>query len=562
MREKLENLLENLKTNNDVRKSLSEIRVVVRDEKAKDASITDDVSDLFCDNIDLLGSFLQSDEPKIRKNAALLIGELSLSSLVPQLFDAYKKETTMFVRFAYLDAIYMLDSFFANGVNVDCTCANEYRDIDNNELSSKEQRNNENQSDNEDNDINDSGLNEKEDAISSTVSITATELLGKLEARKFEISATELSDENRKHLTSELKSINQILIKYKGIKKHTPVLKGLKGEKTEVLLITNRLHREVVRKQLAGKPTKLHPLGVLVKTDDIEALFSVRTFRSLCFPIHVKELLVQDPNEAAKQLWESDLLKLLKSLNTEPGAFYYRIDCSANSDYISKVTKLLDQLSSGELINSPSDYEITIKLFQNKQGLFFPCMIMGNIVDKRFAYRKNVLPTSMHPSTAALLMEIAWPYLKEGAQVMDPFCGVGTLLVERDALVPAGDMYATDVYGDAIKYGRENIANIKREINFIHRDFFDFKHDYKFDEIVTDMPIRGKRTKEQMDELYARFFNKLPEILAPNAVIVMYSNEIGFVKKQLRLHSEYELMQETCILDKKNFYLFVIKFHN
>ena len=55
---------------------------------------------------------------------------------------------------------------------------------------------------------------------------------------------------------------------------------------------------------------------------------------------------------------------------------------------------------------------------------------------------------------------------------MDPFCGVGTLLIERAHLVPAREIYATDTYGDAITMGRENAAFVpKTRINFIHREF-------------------------------------------------------------------------------------------
>ena len=78
---------------------------------------------------------------------------------------------------------------------------------------------------------------------------------------------------------------------------------------------------------------------------------------------------------------------------------------------------------------------------------------------------------------------------------MDPFCGVGTLLIERAHLVPAREIYATDTYGDAITMGRENAAFAKTRINFIHRDFFDFRHEYKFDELITDMPVRNRQTK-------------------------------------------------------------------
>ena len=141
---------------------------------------------------------------------------------------------------------------------------------------------------------------------------------------------------------------------------------------------------------------------------------------------------------------------------------------------------------------------------------------------------------------------------------MDPFCGVGTMLIERNKAVPAREMYATDIFGEAIELGRQNAQLAGCVIHFIHRDYFDFRHDYKFDEIITNMPLRGKKTKEEMDRLYADFFSKSLEILDREATIVMYTNEVGFVKKQLRLHPEYRLLQETCMQSKTGFYLLIM----
>ena len=119
-------------------------------------------------------------------------------------------------------------------------------------------------------------------------------------------------------------------------------------------------------------------------------------------------------------------------------------------------------------------------------------------------------------------------------------------------------MYATDIFGDAIEMGRENAALAGVAINFIHRDFFDFTHDYLFDEMITNMPVRGKKTKEEMEALYSDFFRKAPELLKDNGVVIMYTNEIGFVKKQLRLHKEFALLQETLMQSKGQFYLMIL----
>ena len=358
------------------------------------------------------------------------------------------------------------------------------------------------------------------------------ELLPQLMERAKELEHMTVTAENRKHIEEELNEINKILIKYNWIK------------------------------QIPVKDTQLHPLGVLVKTDNIPLIMQVRTFRKMYFTIHAASLLPKDAQEAAGLLAESDMYDILRRMHREGGPFYYRIESTADAAYQSRLAKAIDMHFAGRMINSPNDYDVVIKLIPTKNDNFFVCMRLCSIQDNRFAYRKNVLPTSMHPSQAALIVSLAKPYLKETAQIMDPFCGVGTLLIERAHLVPAREIYATDTYGDAITMGRENAAFAKTRINFIHRDFFDFRHDYKFDELITDMPVRNRQTKAEMELFYERFFDKAAEHLVSGGIIVMYSNEIGFVKKQIRLRVEYRLLQETCILDKKDFYLFVIRYED
>ena len=450
--------------------------------------------ELLKEHDDLLISFLASEDAKTRKNAALLIGDLQISHLADDLFKAYESENTRFVKSSYLTALLQLD---------------------------------------------------------------IPQLVPKLVDQKKLLEQTEITEENRKHVDEELREINKILIKYNGIKRHTPILEGVRAE---LLLTTNKLHREIVRRQLPVKETKLHPLGVIVKTDNIRLIMKVRTYRQMYFMINTEGLLSGNEREMASQLWKSDMYDILRRMHREPGPFYYRIESSADGEFQSRLSAALDRLSGGKLINSANNYEIVIKLIQTRDGSYFPCLRLCSVKDDRFTYRKNVLSTSIHPSTAALLVELAKPYLKENAQIMDPFCGVGTMLIERKLAVPAREIYATDIYGDAIEMGRENARIAKTGINFIHRDFFDFKHDYKFDELITDMPVRGKQTRSEMELFYERFFDKAKQILAEGGIIVMYSNEIGFVKKQIRLRPEYKLLQETCILDKKGFYLFVIRY--
>ena len=97
------------------------------------------------------------------------------------------------------------------------------------------------------------------------------------------------------------------------------------------------------------------------------------------------------------------------------------------------------------------------------------------------------------------------------------------------------------------------------KINYIHRDFFDFRHDYKFDEIITNMPVRGKKTREEMAKLYEKFFKKAETLLSEKGIIIMYTNELGFVKKNLRINKRFNLLQETLMLSKGEYYLLIIQ---
>jgi predicted RNA methylase len=369
-----------------------------------------------------------------------------------------------------------------------------------------------------------------------------------------ELTTGEAAEENRKHVGEEVRALRKILIRYEGIAQHTFSL-GEKGNR--VLLTANREHRAVVAGQTGGR---VHPLGVAVQTDDLLSLLSVRTYRELLFPIPVKELLAA---EEVERVWET-MLALCRKYHKEDAPFYFRVECKAGLDlsersrFTRRLGERLEQLSGGALINATSGYEVELRLIANREGRFFPCLKFYTLPDKRFAYRKNTIASSIHPSTAALIMELSAPYLKENAQIMDPFCGVGTMLVERDIRVPAREIYATDIFGDAIIGARENAALAGEEIHFIHRDFFDFRHDYKFDEMITNMPVRGKRTREELDRLYADFFEKALTLLEREAVLVLYTGEAGFVKKQIRLHRELSLLQEHCMQKKNGFYLFII----
>ena len=77
-------------------------------------------------------------------------------------------------------------------------------------------------------------------------------------------------------------------------------------------------------------------------------------------------------------------------------------------------------------------------------------MILHTIADSRFSYRRNAIATSMHPVKAAEVVSIASEYLADDADVLDPFCGTATLLIERYRKRKAAHLYGVDIFGEAI----------------------------------------------------------------------------------------------------------------
>jgi 23S rRNA G2445 N2-methylase RlmL len=359
-----------------------------------------------------------------------------------------------------------------------------------------------------------------------------------------------------------------VIIGTTGIERHT--FKAALGE-YKVVLTTYKELRNVLIDEIADVcgdkvcDIKPYPLGVVMRTTDIEGLTALRTFREMLFLLG-KGYLEADPAAAALGVWKTELLEILESFHVEEAPFYFRVDMKSSlkldkkSLFTRRFAEMLENISGGRLINSTSDYEAEIRLVETKDGRFVPLLKLYTIPMDRFSYRTGQTAGSMHPFLAASLSRLARPYLKENAQILDPFCGVGTMLIERDILIPAGDKYGIDMFGEAIAKARENAAAADKNINFINRNYFDFKHDYLFDEIITDFPLRGKMTTGELDELYGSFFVKSTELLKNNGILILFSCEEGRIKKQLRLHKEYSLLQESCVRGKEQFNLFIIRY--
>ena len=199
-----------------------------------------------------------------------------------------------------------------------------------------------------------------------------------------------------------------------------------------------------------------------------------------------------------------------------------------------------------------------LRLIENKEGNCNLLLKLYTLKDNRFSYRKEVTPTGIRPTAAALTAALAREYMKEGAQVLDPFCGAGTMLIERHKAVRAYTSYGVDIQEDAVRKARKNTEAAGMAAHYINRDFFQFRHDYLFDEVITDMPFQmGHVTEEEIYGLYLRFFGCIAGFLKEDGIIILYSRNRGFVRP-LAARNGFSVLKEYEISKKEGTYVFVL----
>ncbi len=483
---------ESLKTGENLRKDLIALKQELKKEEAKE-----ELSELLQGDYRLLTELLGHEEPKVRGNAALVLGRLGQKAFAEPLYEAYEKEEKLFIKSNYLSALAELD---------------------------------------------------------------CQECLPKLKKRLEVLEQYQPKEEEEKHIREELRALRTLARRDEPRKRHR--FQGY-DETYDLILTTGKQYQQATAEQVKNGEITILKSGVRVITSHIRPIIEIPTYRELLFPLNRKRL-EPDPKLAAKALAESNLLELLDKAHKAADSFCFRLGIHSRmpldkrSDFAKKCAFALEQETGRRLYNSTSDYEVEIRLMEGREGTFLPLVKLYTFREERFAYRRCSVASSIRPEQAALIAYLAKPYLAERAQILDPFCGVGTMLIERDRVCPARVMYGIDTFGEAIDGAWENARLAGKQVNYVHRDFFTFQHDYLFDEIITNMPDRGKKTREEHDLFYQKFFEKAEEILTDSGTMILYSNEKNYIKKQLRLRKEFTLLKEYSMDEKEMYHLFII----
>ena len=339
--------------------------------------------------------------------------------------------------------------------------------------------------------------------------------------------------------------------------------KGLDRE-MGILLIIDEAVREAAQTEL-GAGARVVPGGVRLTTSSWKKVQSCRLYKEALFPVPLRKGSQITISNMGSLVADSKLIPMVDELlkaagdSTQTGSagenagareHPFRMEIRSSSDEdrsgaaLKRAAAELEEASKGRLRNSKTAYEFTLVLMAKRDGSLSPYIKLPDSTDHRFDYRKNSEATSMSAVMAAEAVQMIRPYLKDGAQVIDPFAGVGTLLIERAKAVPHGDLYATDIYGHAVIGGRENAELAGVNISYINRDFFDFKHDYPFDEVITEFPDLFNKEAEEKEEFFRNFFRSAMEVTADKAMLFLISAEDKAMHKHIRLNPELRIVSE------------------
>jgi 23S rRNA G2445 N2-methylase RlmL len=275
-----------------------------------------------------------------------------------------------------------------------------------------------------------------------------------------------------------------------------------------------------------------------------------------------------DYKAIASAIVKADVAGFLNHCHAGEGntPFWYRVEFKTaeynrdRSEFVKNLSRELDEISCGNLKNSPSSYEVEIRIVE-RNNLCSVFIKLYTLKDNRFVYREKDVPASINPVTAAIVMKSITRWLRPSAKVIDPFCGSGTMLIERAKLKPFKSLTGVDIFNSAITAAEvnSNLANVKIEL--IARDILEFSTLDLFDEMISNMPFESKAGASGFNtKLYSEFVNKIPSLVKPGGMAFLYTVEKNLLKQNL-IGSEQLQIIDTIKIESGGLipYVFVIR---
>lgn len=374
-------------------------------------------------------------------------------------------------------------------------------------------------------------------------------ILEKEEERVGQLLETEMV----KHHKEELTTLRQLLKPYRTLPIHS--FTGLKNAVPMILLMPAG-HQEALIDELTWLESKKVSLGVSVKTSDLERLYENRLFSGIYFPLcKIPELSKQSvvQSKVAKRL-----LKFLDECHDGDFAYRIRVDC-LEGRMAKEIAETLEIESKQRLKNYPGDYEIEIRLRENKEKQALVYVKLLTIQDERFAYRQHISSSSLAGPTAALIMYYLQDYGRPDGQVLDPLCNDGTLLIERCLRDEPHFVMGLDISDDLMNKAKLNTHKAGVDIRFVQRDLKTFTHKRKFDELMCVLPsLRFHDGQDNIEHLYKTLIKKSKDLVLVGGVVALYTPETKLVENLVNSTSHLKLLRKIPMIGKNYLYIFEV----
>ena len=92
----INDFLKNIAGGNEVRENLIGLTAELKKDKAGESHNVEMLSRLLCGDYAIFTELLKNDDAKIRKNSALILGEICAEEALPVIIETYVKEETLF----------------------------------------------------------------------------------------------------------------------------------------------------------------------------------------------------------------------------------------------------------------------------------------------------------------------------------------------------------------------------------------------------------------------------------------------------------------------------------
>jgi 23S rRNA G2445 N2-methylase RlmL len=159
----------------------------------------------------------------------------------------------------------------------------------------------------------------------------------------------------------------------------------------------------------------------------------------------------------------------------------------------------------------------------------------------RFA-RQVELPASLRPSVAAAMVLLTEPQAED--VFLDPLCGSGTILMEREHAGPFRQILGGDILPERVQAARQNVLGHGRDKARRREERISIRRwdaqnlpleDASVDKVATNFPF-GKQigSPAELPRLYSGVLAELQRVVRPGGRIVLLSSEYDLVKETVR----------------------------